>query len=209
MIETIEADVREAVGTRQVMKLRGKRMVPAILYGHGEANVLLSLREETVAKLLKSGARLVNLTGAIKDTALVRDVQWDSLGNEVIHLDFARVSANELVDVTLPVVLHGEAIGLSQGGQLRFQSHQMAIRCPAGQLPEHIVVDVSQLQVGQAIHAGEVKLPTGAVTVTPANEVIVQVVVPSAASDEAATATGAEPELIRKEKAAADEKDKK
>jgi large subunit ribosomal protein L25 len=85
----------------------------------------------------------------------------------------------------------------------------MAIRCPAGQLPEHIVVDVSQLQVGQAIHAGEVELPAGAVTVTPANEVIVQVVVPSAASDEAATATGAEPELIRKEKAAADEKDKK
>jgi large subunit ribosomal protein L25 len=209
MIETIEADVRDAVGTRQVMKLRGKRLVPAILYGHGEANVLLSLREETVAKLLKSGARLVNLTGAIKDTALVRDVQWDSMGSEVIHLDFARVSATELVDVTLPVVLHGEAIGLSQGGQLRFQSHQLAIRCPAGQLPEHIVVDVSQLQVGQAIHAGEVKLPAGAVTVTPANEVVVQVVVPSAASDEAATATGAEPELIRKEKAAADEKDKK
>ncbi|MFN5949817.1 MAG: 50S ribosomal protein L25 [Pirellulaceae bacterium] len=209
MIETIEANVREAVGTRQVMKLRGKRMVPAILYGHGEANVLLSLREETVAKLLKSGARLVNLTGAIKDTALVRDVQWDSMGNEVIHLDFARVSATELVDVTLPVVLHGEAIGLSQGGQLRFQSHQLAIRCPAGQLPEHIVVDVSQLQVGQAIHAGEVKLPSGAVTVTPSSEVIVQVIVPSAASDEAAMATGAEPELIRKEKAAADEKDKK
>jgi large subunit ribosomal protein L25 len=209
MIETIEADVRDAVGTRQVMKLRGKRLVPAILYGHGEANVLLSLREETVAKLLKSGARLVNLTGAIKDTALVRDVQWDSMGNEVIHLDFARVSATELVDVTLPVVLHGEAIGLSQGGQLRFQSHQMAIRCPAGQLPEQIVVDVSQLQVGQAIHAGEVKLPAGAVTVTPANEVIVQVAIPSAASDEATAATGAEPELIRKEKAAADDKDKK
>ncbi|MFM8175069.1 MAG: 50S ribosomal protein L25 [Pirellulaceae bacterium] len=209
MIETIEAVVRDAVGTRQVMKLRGKRMVPAILYGHGEANVLLSLREETVAKLLKSGARLVNLTGAIKDTALVRDMQWDSMGNEVIHLDFARVSATEMVDVTLPVVLHGEAIGLSQGGQLRFQSHQLAIRCPAGQLPEHIVVDVTQLQVGQAIHAGEVKLPVGAVTVTPANEVVVQVVVPSAASDEAATATGAEPELIRKEKAAAEEKDKK
>jgi len=209
MIETIEADVRDAVGTRQVMKLRGKRLVPAILYGHGEANVLLSLREETVAKLLKSGARLVNLTGAIKDTALVRDVQWDSMGNEVIHLDFARVSATELVDVTLPVVLHGEAIGLSQGGQLRFQSHQMAIRCPAGPLPEQIVVDVSQLQVGQAIRAGEVKLPAGAVTVTPANEVIVQVAIPSAASDEATAATGAEPELIRKEKAAADDKDKK
>ncbi|MFN5768878.1 MAG: hypothetical protein ACK44Z_06025, partial [Pirellulaceae bacterium] len=59
------------------------------------------------------------------------------------------------------------------------------------------------------IHAGEVKLPSGAVTVTPASEVIVQVIVPSAASDEAAMATGAEPELIRKEKAAADEKDKK
>ncbi len=109
MIETIEAQVREAAGTRAVMKVRGKGLVPAILYGHGEANVCLSIKEEAVASLIRHGTKLVNLVGAVKDTALLRDVQWDSLGSEIIHLDFARVSQTELVEVTLPIELHGEA----------------------------------------------------------------------------------------------------
>lgn len=206
MIETIEAQKREAAGTRAVMKLRGQGLVPAILYGHGEANVCLAIREEAVASLIRHGSKLVNLTGAVKDTALLRDVQWDSLGSEIIHLDFARVSATELVEVNLPVELHGEAPGLNEGGQLRFTTHQMVIRCPAGSIPEHIVVEVSGLHLGQSIHAGEVKLPEGASTVTPASIVIVQVITPTAVSDETATAGATEPELIRKEKAADDAK---
>ncbi len=115
MIETIEAQVREAAGTRAVMKVRGKGLVPAILYGHGEANVCLSIKEEAVASLIRHGTKLVNLVGAVKDTALLRDVQWDSLGSEIIHLDFARVSQTELVEVTLPIELHGEAPACPKG----------------------------------------------------------------------------------------------
>jgi large subunit ribosomal protein L25 len=202
MIETVEVEKRAARGTRGVMKLRGQGMVPAILYGHQEENICLALKADTVGALIKHGTKLVNLVGDVKDTALLRDVQWDSLGNEVIHLDFARVSQTELVEVTLPVELHGEAPGLSEGGQLRFQSHLMTIRCPAASIPEHIVVDVSGLHLGQSVHAGQVKLPEGATTVTPPAIVIVQVVVPAAVVEEAAAPTGVEPELIRKEKAA-------
>ncbi len=206
MIETIETQKREARGTRQVMKLRGQGLVPAILYGHGEENICLAIREEAVATLIRHGSKLVNLTGEVKDTALLRDVQWDSLGSDIIHLDFARVSQAELVEVTLPVELHGEAPGLAEGGQLRFQTHLMSIRCPAGLIPEHIVVEVGGLHLGQSIHAGEVKLPEGATTVTPASIVIVQIVSPTATSDDVATASATEPELIRKEKPAADAK---
>ncbi len=108
--------------------------------------------------------------------------------------------------MTLPVELHGEAPGLAEGGQLRFQTHLMSIRCPAGLIPEHIVVEVGGLHLGQSIHAGEVKLPEGATTVTPASIVIVQIVSPTATSDDVATASATEPELIRKEKPAADAK---
>lgn len=206
MIETIEAQKRDAVGSLKVMKLRGEGYVPAILYGHGEENVCLSIRQEAVNKLIRLGAKLVNLTGAVKDTALLREVQWDSFGSEIIHLDFARVSQSELVDVTLPVQLHGEAPGISEGGQLRFQTHLMHIKCPAGLIPEHIMVEVGGLHLGQSIHAGEVKLPEGASTVTPASIVIVQIVSPTAVVDEVAATGAVEPELIRKEKPEADDK---
>ncbi len=85
MIETIETQKRDARGTRQVMKLRGQGLVPAILYGHGEENICLAIREEAVATLIRHGSKLVNLTGEVKDTALLRDVQWDSLGSDIIH----------------------------------------------------------------------------------------------------------------------------
>lgn len=203
MIVTIETEKRDAVGTRSVMKLRGRGYVPCILYGHGEANVCLSVKEDVVGRLIRTGAKLVNLTGAVKDTALLRDVQWDSMGSIITHLDFARVSQAELVEVTLPVELHGEAPGINEGGQLRFQTHVLTIRCPAGLIPEHLNVDVSGLHLGKSIHAGEVKLPEGASTVTPASIVVVQVAAPTASSDDAATTGATEPELIRKEKPAA------
>ncbi len=199
MIETIEVQKRDSLGSLKTRKLRLRGLVPAILYGHGEENICLMLRVEKVKSLVNHGTKLVNLVGDVTDTALLRDVQWDCFGSEILHLDFARVSQSESVEVTLPIHLAGEAPGINEGGQLRFVSHQMVIRCPASFIPEFLSVSVSNLHLGQAIHAGEVILPEGATSVTPAAIVIVQVIAPTASADEA-TATP-EPELIRKEKA--------
>jgi large subunit ribosomal protein L25 len=200
MIETIQVEKRDAVGSLAVRKLRQRGMVPAILYGHGEENVCLAVKREAVTGLVRHGAKLVSLTGAITETALLREVQWDTFGADVVHLDFARVAQSEKVQVTLPVHLHGEAPGVGADAQLRFISHELTIECPAASIPEYITVDISSLGRGQAIHVNELKLPEGMRAVTPANIVIVQVTVVSAAAEEAAGATGAEPELIRKEK---------
>jgi large subunit ribosomal protein L25 len=203
MIETIEVAKRGQIGSRAMIKIREKGLVPAILYGHGEENVCLTLPLDTVNKLIKHGTKLVNLTGCVTDTALLRSVQWSSMGDCVIHVDFARVSQTETVDVTLPVHLHGEAPGaMTAAGQLRFVTHEVVIRCPAAKIPEFITCDVSHLQLGQAIHVSELKLPEGATPVTPGAIVVVQVAV--AAGEEAAVAASgaSEPELIRKEKPA-------
>ena len=197
MIETIEVAKRDVLGSRAMIKIREKGLIPAILYGHGEENVCLTVSLDTVNSLIKHGTKLVTLTGGVADTALLRSVQWSSMGDHIIHVDFARVSQTEDVEVVLPIRLHGEVTS----GQLRFATHEILVRCSAMNIPEYLVCEIGGLKIGQSIHVSELKLPEGAAAVTPGSVVIVQV---AAASGEAATDTdaAAEPELIRKEKAA-------
>jgi large subunit ribosomal protein L25 len=203
MIETIEVAKRDVLGSRAMIKIREKGDIPAILYGHGEENVCLSLPLETVNDLIKHGTKLVTLTGGVSDTALLRSVQWSSMGDRIIHVDFARVSQTEDVEVTIPIHLHGEAPGaMSAAGQLRFAAHEIIIRCPAASIPEYLVCEIGTLQLGQAIHVSELKLPPGATAVTPASAVIAQVIAVAGESAADPLATSIEPELIRKEKPA-------
>lgn len=203
MIETIEVKKREALGSRAMIKIRESGSIPAILYGHGEENVCLTVSLDTVNQLIKHGTKLVQLKGDIQDTALLRAVQWSSMGDYIIHVDFARVSQSETVVVTVPIHLHGEAPGaMSAAGQLRFATHEITIRCPAVKIPEFITCEIGALQIGQSIHVNELTLPEGAEAVTPGSIVVAQVVAQSGADATAATATSSEPELIRKEKSA-------
>ncbi|MDZ4853088.1 MAG: 50S ribosomal protein L25 [Pirellulaceae bacterium] len=206
MIETIEVQKRDITGSWKLRKLRAQGLVPAILYGHGEANVCLSLKKETVLSLVRHGVKLVSLTGAITDTALLREVQWDSLGSEIVHLDFARVSQSETVEISLPIHLHGEAPGAVGSGQLRFVTHEVTISCPANALPEFLSVDISKLMMGDSIHVNEMQLPAGATAVTPGAVVIVQVV--EQVIIEEPVAAVPEPEVIAKGKVDAEAKPK-
>jgi large subunit ribosomal protein L25 len=199
--ETIEVMRREGVGSRASQKLRQSGHVPAILYGHGEENVNLSVRADVIHRIVDHGTKLLSLTGALSDTALLREVQWDAFGAEILHVDFNRVSQTESVEVTLPVHLHGEAPGSNEGGMLAFSLHELTIQCPAANIPEHIEVNISNLHVGDAIHVSDISLPEGASLVTPAADVVVQVNRPSGAQAESsleAEEGAAEPELIGK-----------
>lgn len=203
--ETITVTKRNELGSNASKRLRATGYVPAILYGHGEANINLSVKADAIQSVVKHGTKLLTLTGDVNDTAILKEVQWDTFGSDIIHIDLNRVSAGEAVEVTLPVHLHGEAPGVSEGGQLSFVTHELTIKCPASSIPEYIVVNITKLHLGQAIHANEVTLPEGASMVTVGGQVVVQVTRPSQASDETADAAATEPELIRKEKPKADE----
>ncbi len=198
--ETLEVKKRNELGTLATNRLRQTGYVPANLYGHGEPNVNLAVRAETINTIVHHGGKLLSLTGDVSDTALLREVQWDAFGIDILHIDLARVSQSELVEVTLPVELHGEAPGSSEGGQLSVVSHELTIRCPASDIPEHLRVSVAELHIGQAIHANEVQLPAGAKMVTLGSEVVVHVVKPAGMDDDTGAGLSAEPELIRKEK---------
>ena len=199
--ETITVKKREAVGSNASKRLRAQGQVPAILYGHGQENVNLSIRSEVIGNVIKRGTKLLSLSGDISDTAILRQVQWDTYSTEVVHVDLFRVSATETVEVTLPVHLHGEAPGTSEGGQLVFQTHELTILCPVANIPDHLVVSISGLHLGQSIHANEVTLPEGASLETAGSRIVVQIVKPAEITDDQLLPGAVEPELIRKEKA--------
>lgn len=197
MAEVLNVKARNETGKKYNKRLRIAGQVPAVLYGHGEQNVNLSVTADNVAAMLRHRARVVELKGAVNEKALVRDMQWDVYGLEVLHVDFSRVSEHERVVVQVTIDVRGEAPGTKEGGVLEVLVHQVEIECEAESIPEKIEVNVKELHLGGEIHAGEVALPSGITMVTDGDVLLVHCVKPKAMA-EAGPAEGAvaEPEII-------------
>jgi large subunit ribosomal protein L25 len=192
----------QQVGTRACRRMRKAGFVPAVLYGHKETVVHLTIKPGEVLSAVKAGHKVVDLKGEVNESALVKKVQWDALGMDIVHVDFERVSLTELVQTKVAVELRGEAAGVKAGGVLHFITHELDIECPAGSIPEKIVVNVKELQLDGEIFARDVALPEGVKLAAHSDDVIVSCAKPLEVDEEGATAApGAiEPELIRKEK---------
>jgi len=116
--EVLNVQLRDLTGTTASIRLRASGMIPAVLYGHGEANRHLAIPKTEVKMLLRHHSKTVVLQGAISDTALVSEVQFDHLGIEVLHLDLVRVNLMEKVEVEVSIALHGDSVGARSGGVL-------------------------------------------------------------------------------------------
>jgi len=217
MAETLNVKRREKLGGGNNRRLRQSGQVPAILYGHGEASVSLQLPAEAVLGVIRHGGKLVKLQGDVAEGAFIKAVQWDVYGKKLVHIDFLRVSESELVKTTITIELKGTAPGLSEGGIIEFLVHEIEIECPAGAVPDKLILNVNDLHLNGAIHSKEVPLPQGAKVLSDPDAVVVHCVAPHIVAEETTTAPvaepgAAEPELIRKEKTEeeeAEEKEKK
>jgi large subunit ribosomal protein L25 len=180
-------------------RLRQTGQVPAVLYGHGEDTVMLSVAAKDLNKVIDHGSHIVELAGSVNESALIKTIQWDAFGSSVLHLDLTRVDANEEVEVTLPIELKGEAPGTHKGGVVKFLKHELSIFCPANKLPDPITLSINELEMNQMITAGDITLPEGA-RLAPASapeEPIVGCSAPTEAAEvETDAAEGAEPEVI-------------
>lgn len=200
MAETLHVHARDGRGKREAKRLRRDGSIPAILYGHKEAAVSLAVPIEEIRTALRHGGRLVNLQGAVNESALIRDLQWDVYGLDVLHVDFARVSQDERIEVQVPVELRGDAPGSHAGGVLQHLLHEVEVECLATGIPERIQVNINHLELHGEIAAGQLELPQGVKLLSDPEAIVVQCVEPAAEIDEAAVGEGAEPEVIgRKE----------
>src|SRR5215469_15881075 len=159
-VEPRDAQKNKGTGTRVARRLRKAGRIPAVIYGHKQAVVPVTVGHDDVLRMVKTPGHLAELDlGGTTETVLIRDVQWDHLGKEVLHLDFARVSAEEMIDTEVSFEVRGHAAGIAAGGILEQVVHSVRLKCRAGAIPDSIKVDVSNLQVDQGVHVRELSLP--------------------------------------------------
>jgi large subunit ribosomal protein L25 len=199
MTDVLNVSVRNELGSGRVRRLRRAGQTPAILYGHGEANVNLAIPTAEVKAALRHGGKLVDLQGSLSEKALIRAIQWDCYGVDVLHLDLTRVSEQERVEVTVSLELRGEAPGVKEGGLVDHHLFDVEIECPAGEIPDKLIASIKNLHLGESIILADVPLPPHVKVLTPLDTLVVscqaQVSTEEAAAEEAAAGL-AEPEVI-------------
>ena len=215
----LEVQARPKSGTNAAKQLRKSGLVPAVIYGHKEATASLAVSGDTLYKAIRRGVRIydVTLNGAMQK-ALLREVQWDPLGHDILHADFYRVSADETITLDVKVELRGTAPGVTAGGVLVQQIHSLHVECLIVNIPESIRVMINELQIDQSIKVADLKLPEGVKVKNDPDTIIVQVsqkvieeIAPAVVAGP--VAEGAEPEVIGRvkgeEEEEGDEKEKK
>ncbi len=203
------AERRVASGTSVNRRLRAKGLIPGNVYGHKQDAVAVLFAEKPVMALVKTTHRVVEIELDGKtETTLLREVQWNTFHSQVQHLDFMRVDPNERVKVDVDVVLKGTSPGALQGGLLEHPLHALHVDCLAIKIPDVILVKVHSLQIGQAIHVRELELPEGVTVLNNPDAIVVRVIQPVVIDEPVLAESTAEPEVIKKEKKAADEDEK-
>jgi len=189
---------RAELGSRANKRLRDSGFVPGVIYGHKEAVVPVTLPKKEVTNHLNHGAHLFDLALEGKsEKVLVKEVQYDHLGIDVIHVDFARVSLDERVDVTVPVELKGEP--KNEGdvvGVITQVINELELECLVTEIPNAIIVNVADMKIDDQITIADLKLPPGVKTNQDPDAVVVTF--KEVKEEEAAPVEGetAEPEII-------------
>ena len=200
-IHTLKVELRKESGKRANRRLRDSGLVPAVLYGHGKPVNSLTLIADELDVAVRHGNRFVALSGGLAENAFIKDVQWNTWGTGVLHVDFARVDAHEKVHVTVAVELRGEAPGSKDGGVVRLALHTIELECEAASIPEKIDVNINHLEFGKTLHVSDLELPQGVRPLVDTATVVVSCVAPVEVSEDETAAEEAEPEVIGRKKA--------
>lgn len=207
----INLEKREEKGKEKNRKLRREGWIPAVLYsrdskdGNAEA---VKVREKELKRILQTPGIThhildLSLDGEMRK-GIIRDLQKNPVKEEVWHVDFYEVQTGQKITLSLPVRIKGEARGVKAGGILELVTSELEVECPSGAIPEDIEVDISELEIGDAIRVGDLRIPPDVTVMKDPDEVIVVIIppraeVPEEEVEEAKEETE-EPQVIKKGK---------
>ncbi|MHC4456185.1 MAG: 50S ribosomal protein L25 [Planctomycetota bacterium] len=201
--DALKAEVRKKTGSKDAQKVRKNGRIPAIVYGHKEKAVAVSLEEHNLTVGIQHGKRLLDIQiGRKMQKAVVKDVQYDYLGKKIIHVDLMRVDVTETIKVPVPIELKGKAIGTHEGGIIEEHADHLEVECKATDIPESIVVYVKDLDVGDALHARDIELPEAVKLVSDPETLLVtcSLVAAAKSTEELEEEIPVAPEVIGEEK---------
>lgn len=183
-VETIVCTQREPGGKGPARRARRAGMVPAIIYGGAEAPITLTLERRLLAQALgdpRFFIRLVDLeVSGAKHRVLPRDVQFDPVSDQPLHVDFLRFDPNKRIAVAVPVRFENEreSVGIKRGGILNVVRHEVEVYCTADSIPSELVADLDGLDIGDSVHASSIPLPEGIAFVITERDFTVATVAP-------------------------------
>ena len=201
----LEATPRERLGSRYTRRLRAQGRLPAIVYGHKIEPTPISLDIKDALGYIEAGEKVFRMAiegSSDEQIVLLKDVQFDYLGTNVIHADFARVNLDERVRTRVHINLVGEAVGLKEVGAILMHPHnEIDIECRVADIPDAIDVDISALELNKTFVAGDVKLPLEDMKlISDASlglaQIVLQAAAKSAESDEVEAEEGVEPGVV-------------
>ena len=208
MTNTIElkADLREQLGTKKMAAIRESGKLPAVIYGHKKDTVSVVVGYAGFTDAAYAGNRIFALeVNGKKENVLIKDVQYDHLGKELIHVDFIRVDLSETVQVNVSLLFKGNAIGAAEGGIIDELMSEIEIECVVTNIPENIVVPIGDIKIDENLHVRDIVLPEGVKLISNPDATILTchlVAAAVSAEDEAEHTEGeegeasAEPEVI-------------
>jgi len=165
---TIEVEPREAIGKGPNRRLRRSGKLPAVVYGGGREAVPIQVKGTAVLDLLRAGGGenaifLLKLSGTSKSRhTMVRKIDVDPVSRQIMHIDFQRVLLDQKVKVQVAVEVEGEAVGVkNEEGILDFITREIEIECLPTEIPQALLVDVSELHIGQHLEVKDLRVPPG------------------------------------------------
>jgi large subunit ribosomal protein L25 len=185
----IDARKRENHGTGAARAYRREGLIPGVVYGQGQGTTSILVDARQFQSLLRYHGSLINLKieGAEVDSslaALLRETQRDPVSRQVLSVDLQWISLSEAVEVGVPVVLTGEAVGVARdGGSLEQAMHEITISCLPQAIPDSIEVDISALGIGSTLHVRDIVAPEGVTLVSAPDDVMVAISRPIRAED--------------------------
>ncbi len=223
----LEAQPREEIGKSKVSDLRHKGFIPAVVYAQGKDSLSIKLSHKDVWGAIHQH-RLENTVINLKfkeekkektKPCLIKEIQYDPVQGDIIHIDFNEISLTKVIKVNVPVIAKGEPAGVKQeGGSLEHILWEVEVECLPTDIPKEIEADVSQLKIGDTIHVKDLSFPAKVKVLTPPEAVVLSVAAPIKEEVPVAPVEGEEaqePEVIKEKKevpeegeAAAEEKGK-
>lgn len=184
----IKTDMRKEVGKQKANYLRKNGLIPAVLYGHGEETVNISIPEKEFCHLLQKekGENVIigiELPGNKVKKTIIKEIQRNPVTSRILHVDFQHLIMTEKVHVQVPIILTGIPAGIKAGGVLEHLLRKINVRCLPKDIPPHIEVEVSELKLGDSIHISDLSVENVEILEKP-TEAIATVLIPKIVKEE-------------------------
>jgi large subunit ribosomal protein L25 len=195
--QQLQVKTRKDTGSLKARKNRGSGLIPAILYGHKQENIMFLLNEKEFSTVLNIEAKMVNLKwNGSEEIALIKDVQFDTFGKKILHVDFVRIALTERVTTHVPIVLYGTSQGVKEGGILDHAMKEIEIECLPTEIPKNIRINISELAIGNTVHISDIELPANAKALDNPDSIVVSVHFAAEEKKETPEELASEPEII-------------